>query len=294
MKKGIPTEQGAETLSEEQYRSKKIDISIIIPTLNEEDFIQRLLEDIADQRGNFEIIVSDSGSLDKTTEIVQNFIQRHPEVSIQLVKAHEKGVSKARNTGAYYAQGEYLLFLDADTRIPQNFTNDILAEMRQRNLDAAGCYLVPNSKRFLDKTIFYLHQHLILKPLQYTKRPGAAGTGIIVKKNVHFANYGFDENFKYNEDLEYVKKISANHQFRMLNSTNIIFSTRRFDEEGRPKVWLKYAISGLCYILDLKYVNFEYEFGKFSKNLKKNQELKSKMPLVKGKRGASYLMNREE
>lgn len=241
-------------------------ISIIIPTLNEEGFIDQLLEDIVQQDEAYEVIVADSGSFDQTEEIVRNFAKRHPTKTIRFLKARKKGVSIARNTGAAHANGEYILFLDADTRIPPGFLKNTINEMKERNLDAAGCYLLPNSERVLDKTIFYLHQHLILKPLQYTKRPGAAGAGIVVKKSVHNQIFGFDEKFKYNEDLEYVKKISEIRQFRMLKSAQIIYSMRRFDEEGRPRVWFKYAVSGLCYLLDLKYVKFQYEFGKFSKN----------------------------
>jgi hypothetical protein len=53
-------------------------------------------------------------------------------------------------------------------------------------------------------------------------------------------------------------------KFRILKSTNILFNTRRFDEEGRARVWFKYAVWGSCYLFNIKSVEFEYEFGKFS------------------------------
>lgn len=249
-----------------RHKHAKPYISIVIPTLNEEGFIGDLLGEILSQDMSYEIIVSDSGSTDQTEQIVRSFIRMCPEKSIRFINAPIKGVSIARNNGAAFANADYIVFLDADTRIPNNFLRDAYLEVKRRNLDGAGCHLDTSSENIMDKAVFGFYHHCILNPLQYTKRPGSAGAGIVVKRSVHHAIGGFNTSMKTCEDLDYIKKISETGKFRMLKSTSIIFNTRRFDDEGRVRVWFKYAVWGSCYLLNIKGVKFEYEFGKFNKN----------------------------
>jgi len=252
--------------------NKKPSLSIVIPTLNEEGFIGDLLHEVLNQHEvNYEIIVSDSGSTDRTEEIVRTIAKNHPEKQVRFIHAPIKGVSIARNNGAAHATAEYIAFLDADTRIPPNFLRNAYLEVKRRNLDGAGCHLEPDSEKFVDKAVFSFYHHCILNPLQYTKRPGSAGAGIIVKRSMHNTISGFNNQLPTCEDLDYIKKISEAGKFRMLQSTNIIFNTRRFDEEGRARVWFKYAIWGSCYLLNIRRVKFEYEFGKF--NSSKSEDL---------------------
>lgn len=96
-------------------------ITIIIPSKNEEGYISRLLHCLVDQydiKGTT-ILVADS-STDKTPEIVKEFKERYSDlVDIHLVKGGK--VSQARNSGADLAKTPYLLFLDADIRFESNF-----------------------------------------------------------------------------------------------------------------------------------------------------------------------------
>lgn len=259
----------------EQLASTMPSLSIIIPTLNEEGYIDKVLNDICEQRidDQIEIIVSDSGSVDETESIVKNFIKNHPGINIRFIRASRKGVAIARNKGAKQAKGEYIVFLDADSRIPINFLSNAIREMKERNLDAGGCYLQPDTDKLVDKIVFFISNRLVLNALQYTKRPCSAGAGIIAKKETHEKIDGFDHRFKYCEDFDYIKRISESGTFRMLKSTNIVFNTRRFDLEGRSKVWFRYSIASLCYLFNIKNIEIEYEFGKFSKG---NSNLKGK------------------
>ena len=95
------------------------EISIIIPTLNEERYIGRLLGSIKGQDfKKHEIIICDYNSEDRTAEIARN----HGAVVLNCPK---KGPAAQRNHGANKAKGKHLVFLDADTRIPPN-TLDII------------------------------------------------------------------------------------------------------------------------------------------------------------------------
>lgn len=87
-------------------------ISIIIPVLNEERALPATLQHVFTQAGEFEVIVVDGGSTDKTLDIVRE------DSHIKLLTA-PTGRASQMNAGAQLANGEWLLFLHADTWLPQ-------------------------------------------------------------------------------------------------------------------------------------------------------------------------------
>ena len=112
-------------------------ISIIVPVLNEERILPTTLEHLAEQKGEHEIIIVDGGSEDRTTEIVQT----KPEIKLL---ASERGRARQMNIGAAAAQGEWLLFLHADTQLPEDGLKKI--ELLSKEV-SAGCF----HQRFSDK-----------------------------------------------------------------------------------------------------------------------------------------------
>lgn len=98
-----------------------ISISILIPAYNAEEFIVKCLESIATQTfSDFEIIVSNDGSTDRTAENVQNFIIQHPHLSLTLLNNDNGGVSMARKRALEKARGEWVTFVDADDTLPSD------------------------------------------------------------------------------------------------------------------------------------------------------------------------------
>jgi rSAM/selenodomain-associated transferase 2 len=86
-------------------------VSIIIPAYNEEKALPATLASLRRQPGEYEVIVVDGGSNDRTRTIVRQF-------DIRLVEA-SKGRASQMNAGAALASGEWLLFLHADTLLPE-------------------------------------------------------------------------------------------------------------------------------------------------------------------------------
>ena len=236
-------------------------LSIVIPALNEEKFIGNVINDILNSTyKDYEIIVSDSGSEDNTKGVVKNFIENYP--GIRLVQAKKKGAAHARNNGAAYAKGEYILFLDADQRIPRNFIENSMNEMKERNLDMGGHYSRPTGKKFIDKVFWFVSNNLIFRPGQYTVPAASTGSGLIVKRSLHEKIKGFDEEIEVVHDHDYVRRGSKIGKFRMLKHEKSKFNMRRFDEEGRLKLYAKYILLIFFYLFRSKKTPFEYEFGK--------------------------------
>ena len=86
--------------------------SVIIPTLNEEKTIQSCLWALQPLRNDCEIIIVDGDSIDNTKILALPLVDK--------VMASAKGRAKQMNNGASYATGDILIFLHADTRLPEN------------------------------------------------------------------------------------------------------------------------------------------------------------------------------
>lgn len=82
---------------------------------NLEHFITPLLHSLLDQsEKKFEVIFVDDGSTDRTAQVVEDLLARHPILQSKLIRTVNSGVSAARNTGLAAATGDYVLFLDGD------------------------------------------------------------------------------------------------------------------------------------------------------------------------------------
>jgi len=235
-------------------------LSIIIPTLNEEKYLPGLLRAIKRQSfRDFEVIVSDGGSEDKTTSIVQ-------ENNFKLVRGSKdrRHPSIQRNDGAKIAQGDILLFLDADTILPDDyFLEKTIKDFQKRNLGVAGFYMDFKSNMFFYK-FYYCFYNSIAFLAQFFL-PLAVGAGIIVKKELHKKIKGFDEKIFIGEDHDYCKKIAKLGKFRIIKTTKIFFSIRRFEKEGRWKLFWKMIYSAFYVFIfgSIKKKIVKYEFGKY-------------------------------
>ena len=96
---------------------RKTLVSVVTIFFNEEKFIEEAVESVFAQKyGNWELLLVDDGSTDKSTEIARRFAEKHPEkVRYFEHDGHKnRGMSASRNLGIRNAVGEYIAFLDAD------------------------------------------------------------------------------------------------------------------------------------------------------------------------------------
>lgn len=99
----------------EDFCAKKI--SVIIPMYNAEKYIKKTLNSIIEQSyQNWEIIIIENGSEDKSPDIIREYEKKYPE--IRMIKGPGKGPGPARNKGLKLAKGDYIVFVDADDYLP--------------------------------------------------------------------------------------------------------------------------------------------------------------------------------
>jgi glycosyltransferase involved in cell wall biosynthesis len=230
-------------------------LSIIIPTLNEEHHLPRLLDSIAMQEyTDYEIIVADAGSQDATVTLAK-------ERGCRVVPGGVLTVG--RNNGAREARGDILLFLDADVVLWEaTFLWDVLAEFTRRWLGVAGVKLIPDSDKFIDKLAYNIYARTAVVTQNILAHAAAA---IIAKKSVHEAIGWFDEEIIFVEDHPYVRAASKVAKFGFIKKEFVLVSVRRYDKDGRWRTFTKYIIAGIYITLigPIKSDIFHYKFAHY-------------------------------
>jgi glycosyltransferase involved in cell wall biosynthesis len=234
-------------------------LSIVIPTLNEEDYLPNLLSEIKKQDfpWEYEIIVADAGSKDKTVKIAENF-------GCKIVKGGLP--AKGRNKGAESAKGDLILFIDADNvYLPENFIKNAVFEFEKRNLGVA-CFPIFVKGNIFDRIIYLLYN--LWAELTQKFLPYAFNT-ILVKKEIHQKIGGFNEEIKIAEDIDYARRAAKVSSFGIIKTQPILTSPRRLDTDGRLIICLKYLLVGFLTLFHpIKSEIFNYKFGHYKRNKK--------------------------
>lgn len=119
-------------------------ISVIVPVYNSEKTIERCVNSLAAQTDeNFEVILINDGSTDKTEEILKDFCRKNKH--FKLISKKNGGAAAARNTGIDKAEGEYICFVDSDDIASPNYLKH-LRSMMTDGVDVACAKYARNKK----------------------------------------------------------------------------------------------------------------------------------------------------
>ncbi|HNY97680.1 MAG TPA: glycosyltransferase [Candidatus Pacearchaeota archaeon] len=220
-----------------KYSNKKdMLLSIVVPTLNEEANIERLLGIVKRNSFNdYEIIVADAGSKDRTCEIAKKYGARVVPGGLP---------AKGKNEGAKVSKGEILLFLDADLEMSEGFLDESIKEFITRRLDIASYRIYPQISNMLMNRmtldIFYNYPAKILKKFFPT-----GAMGIMVRKEKFDAVGGFDEKIKLAEDHYMVWQVAKIGSYGIFKNGEIYMPLRRFEKDGYARTLIKYLQCGI-------------------------------------------------
>ena len=233
---------------------QKPHISVIIPAHNEEKYILKTLQSLANQEyRHFEIIVVLSACSDRTELVVQRFIRLRPELQISLIIEQELGVSKARNKGAKFAKGNLLFFLDADTFIDHNCllkTNQYITS----NYSIATCHSKPIPWSIIFSLIVGLknsaHRLGLVKGVH----------GNLICWRGHFEKVGgYNENLVVMEHRDLIYRLLKLGRYKWIPTAFCTTSMRRWEKEGVFKMLFYWFDQGVKSLFSKKRIAKQYE-----------------------------------
>jgi len=109
-------------------------LSIIVPVYNGEVYIEKCLISLLNQNlNNYEIILIDDGSTDKTIEIIAKYAEKYDIIS--TIRQENQGQGAARNVGISNAKGKYIMFVDSDDYVETNSISVLIHRMITEDLD---------------------------------------------------------------------------------------------------------------------------------------------------------------
>jgi len=211
--------------------SKKPELSIIIPTLNEEETLPLLLESLRKnlKKIKAEVIIVDGYSEDKTVKVAK----KSKVKNLKVFLCH-RGPAHQRNYGAEKAKAPLLLFLDADVILPRNFLRRALEEIEERKLDVAAVCCKVKESGLWEKFCYDFMANLWMRLFERIKPFGHCC--FFIKKELHKKICGFDETLSFGEDSEYLERAKkAGGKFRILKGGKFIASARAFKKYGRSQ-----------------------------------------------------------
>jgi glycosyltransferase involved in cell wall biosynthesis len=212
--------------------SAMISISVVIPTLNESQRLPDLLQKLkAQTHAPLEIIVCDGDSTDQTAQIAR-------DAGVTLL-ATARGVSRQRNAGARAANGELLVFLDADDAPPPHFLWQVAQSYRKFPFAIACPWFVALDGNFAGKLSYFLF-NLGFFLGQSTLRMGS-GVCLICPRDKFLQVGGFDETLHLGEDIQLIRKLCPRFGFHRHLLIPLGTSARRFERVGALKLMLFYA-----------------------------------------------------
>jgi len=183
---------------------KKIKFSIIIPAHNEEETIGRCIKSVLDQTfKDFEIIISNDGSTDKTQEIVEKILLKDKRIKI-INRKQGHSAAFARNRGAEKAKGKVLVFLDADCTISKNFLDKINQSLNKGDAFAVDCFAIKNS--WVNYALSGLTIPIALDKIIYSQKDHDAPMFFTITKKAYQKLKGYNEKIFYYEDEDFAKR----------------------------------------------------------------------------------------
>lgn len=218
--------------------------SVIIPTLNEEKFLPKLLTSLAGQTDkNFEVIVVDGASRDKTVAVAKTFAKKLPK--LQVLVSAKASLPLQRNLGAKAATGEWLVFADADGIFLPYFISRANIFIDENKPKLFTTWFRTDNEDPKD-SVMTLFMNVYIEASLIFKRPLAPGPLTIVRRDAYDQVGGYDEEHAFHEDVDFgLRLYKKGISLQILRETLSVWSLRRFRKQGILKVLNQYIIGVL-------------------------------------------------
>ena len=219
--------------------------SVIVPTYNEEGCISKCLTSIHEQdfpRSQYEIIVADSSSSDGTASIAASLADK-------IIATDKRGIAHGRNFGAQHAEGDILVFVDADVTLDPGFLRELVVAFRERNVLGVTGLAIPGDGNLFQRAV-YRGTYILVRLFNSLGLPLYPGLCVAYRKETFDMVEGFREDFGIVEDLDLSKRISKLGKCAVKPTARAFVSTRRLKKHGLSTIFfhiyndLRYLLTG--------------------------------------------------
>jgi len=212
-------------------------LSIIVPAYNEEKTIAETLEGLTSQTyADYEVIVVDNNSKDKTSEIAKKYTDK-------VFLETKQGYIHAVIRGAAEATGDIITFCDADTMYPKNWGAKAMKVFAKsdKNVVVYGTCDVFDAGP-IGKWTNYLAYTTFLWISRILGLDNTSGFNFLMRKDAYAKAGGYDPAYqKMSPDIELGKRLSKLGKVRFVPSIKVSSSVRRFQEGGGLKTTIMFA-----------------------------------------------------
>jgi glycosyltransferase involved in cell wall biosynthesis len=211
----------------------KTKVSFIIPALNEEKRLGALIDNIKmlDRYYNYEIIVSDGYSTDKTVEIAE----KKGAIVVKDNADAPKTIANGRNTGAGLATGEIFIFCDADTVIndPNTFLSEVFSVFQNKQIigGTPSLRIFPDETNPKDKVFHFLFNSIVRFSFM-TKVPICGGQCQIVRGSSFREVKGYNVKIVLGEDSDFFRRLRKIGKLYFFKNLVVYESPRRYRHFG--------------------------------------------------------------
>ncbi len=220
-------------------KSKEM-LSIIIPTLNEEKVLEQTISSLRKLNVfKYEIIISDGKSTDKTLSIAK----KYADYVIEYKDDHRQTIAEGRNLGASIAQGDYLVFIDADVSIPDinNFFIKAMSLLKN-NKELVGLTVFvkvfPGMDTFLDRFFWGIVNYGNYFFNNILNSGSALGEFQMIPIDVFRKLNGYNEKIVVGEDVEMFSRLCNVGQVSTESRLHVFHTSRRAHNVGWPALVL--------------------------------------------------------
>lgn len=215
-------------------------LSIVIPTLNEADNLERLSAELGPQLGDGdEVIVVDGFSGDGTADVARR-------AGFRILRQTPLGIGLAKTEGGKQALNDVLVFLDADCHIPGGYLDTIRAHFRTGEVDAVGGVMRYSWRSSRERFLRLAYGELFFRAPRaihrLTGKYGLPSNNVAIRREVFMSVGGYRA--VVSEDLDLMLRLKPSKRVRYDASMEVEVSSRRFDEEGFFKTVLYWFASG--------------------------------------------------
>lgn len=240
----------------------QLTFSIIVPVLNEEKLLPGLLDNlsiITKTQNSVELIIADGGSSDKSVELCKSRVDKIIDVSREVVN----NIASGRNSGAWAASGDILIFCNADVLFasPGALTaviNDMFSHDRKLIAVAAWVETFPEEEKLIDR-MFHLFYNHYFRLLNIFRLGMGRGECIIVRSSDFKKIGGFNQDLPAGEDFDLFNRLIKLGNVEYSKKIKVYESPRRFRKLGYLKVTSIWTLNALSIMFRNRSISKEWK-----------------------------------